>query len=236
MILRRIAQHMKQQHWTGVFIELVIVVLGVFIGLQVQDWNQARQDSAAVTQYLHNFDAALGRTETWLKGRVDFYNDLTKKGVVALSLINKDTLSPDGKATLYDVLQNVQYVFALDPENLQAYVDKADQGTIQLDNPSLKLAIAMFGNHLSVNKDILLRVSQRLNSYLAITDHYNAIGPVLPADRQAELFDRADARKDPPFRIALAGELDTVIYRVGRLKAELGDVRKLRKQLEETSK
>ncbi len=42
MILRRIASHLKQQHWTGVFIELVIVVLGVFIGLQVQDWNSAR--------------------------------------------------------------------------------------------------------------------------------------------------------------------------------------------------
>ena len=42
MILRRIAQHMKQQHWTGVFIELVIVVVGVFIGLQVNNWNAAR--------------------------------------------------------------------------------------------------------------------------------------------------------------------------------------------------
>ena len=45
MILRRITQHLKQQHWTGVFIELVIVILGVFIGLQVSNWNQARQDN-----------------------------------------------------------------------------------------------------------------------------------------------------------------------------------------------
>lgn len=47
MILRRIAQHMKQQHWTGVLIELVIVVLAVFIGLQVDNWNQARHDRAS---------------------------------------------------------------------------------------------------------------------------------------------------------------------------------------------
>ncbi|MGA9334705.1 MAG: hypothetical protein WBV39_10555, partial [Rudaea sp.] len=44
MILRRIASHLKQQHWTGVLIELVIVILGVFIGLQVDNWNQARSD------------------------------------------------------------------------------------------------------------------------------------------------------------------------------------------------
>ena len=52
MILRRIAQHMKQQHWTGVFIELVIVVVGVFIGLQVNNWNEQRQDRALEKQYL----------------------------------------------------------------------------------------------------------------------------------------------------------------------------------------
>ena len=52
MIARRIAQHLKQQHWTGVFIELVIVVLGVFLGLQAQDWNQARQDRMLERQYL----------------------------------------------------------------------------------------------------------------------------------------------------------------------------------------
>ena len=49
MILSRTIEHLKQQHWTGVFIELVIVILGVFIGLQVQDWNQARQDRALET-------------------------------------------------------------------------------------------------------------------------------------------------------------------------------------------
>ncbi len=51
MILRRIASHLKQQHWTGVLIELVIVVLGVFIGLQAQDWNAARLARADAHEY-----------------------------------------------------------------------------------------------------------------------------------------------------------------------------------------
>ena len=52
MILRRLVQNLKQQHWTGVLIELVIVVLGVFIGMQVSNWNQARGDRAAEIGYL----------------------------------------------------------------------------------------------------------------------------------------------------------------------------------------
>ncbi len=52
MILRRIAQHMKHQHWTAVFLDFVIVVLGVFIGIQVSNWNSARHDRALEKQYL----------------------------------------------------------------------------------------------------------------------------------------------------------------------------------------
>ena len=44
MILRRLTEHLKQQHWTAIAIELVIVVLGVFIGIQVANWNEARRD------------------------------------------------------------------------------------------------------------------------------------------------------------------------------------------------
>lgn len=43
MILRRIAQQLRTQSWTAVGIELVIVVLGVFIGIQLSNWNDDRQ-------------------------------------------------------------------------------------------------------------------------------------------------------------------------------------------------
>lgn len=43
MILRRITEHLKSQNWFAVAIEFVIVVVGVFMGLQVQDWNDQRK-------------------------------------------------------------------------------------------------------------------------------------------------------------------------------------------------
>jgi hypothetical protein len=47
MILSRFIEHMRQQHWASVFIELVIVILGVFIGLQAQEWSEKQKDRAA---------------------------------------------------------------------------------------------------------------------------------------------------------------------------------------------
>ena len=51
-LLRRLAADLRQHHWTGVAIELAIVVLGVFIGLQAANWNEARRDRALERQYL----------------------------------------------------------------------------------------------------------------------------------------------------------------------------------------
>ena len=42
MLLRRITKHVKDQNWFAVGIDFVIVVVGVFIGLQVANWNDDR--------------------------------------------------------------------------------------------------------------------------------------------------------------------------------------------------
>jgi hypothetical protein len=46
MILRRVIEHVNAQNWTAVALDFVTVVAGVFIGIQVSNWNDARQDKA----------------------------------------------------------------------------------------------------------------------------------------------------------------------------------------------
>jgi hypothetical protein len=52
MILRRIAHAVRQQQWTSVLIELVIVILGVFLGFQVSDWANERASRSAEVRHL----------------------------------------------------------------------------------------------------------------------------------------------------------------------------------------
>ena len=40
MILRSVTKHVKEQNWFAVVLDLVIVVFGVFIGIQVSNWNE----------------------------------------------------------------------------------------------------------------------------------------------------------------------------------------------------
>ena len=49
MLLRRVTKHIKEQNWFAVGIDFVIVVIGVFIGIQVANWNDVRQQRASLT-------------------------------------------------------------------------------------------------------------------------------------------------------------------------------------------
>lgn len=53
MILESLANSIRQQNWFTVVLEILIVVAGIFIGLQVDDWNNLRQDRRDEQQYLN---------------------------------------------------------------------------------------------------------------------------------------------------------------------------------------
>jgi len=52
MLLGRIVAKLRAHDWTAVLIEVAIVVAGVFIGLQVSNWNDDRKDAARGDEYL----------------------------------------------------------------------------------------------------------------------------------------------------------------------------------------
>jgi hypothetical protein len=52
MILRRVIEHVRKQDWFAVFLDFIIVVVGVFVGLQVNNWNGALQDRSREASYL----------------------------------------------------------------------------------------------------------------------------------------------------------------------------------------
>ncbi len=52
MILRRVIAHFRKQEWTAIAIDFVIVVAGVFMGIQVQQWNNERADRKREQVYL----------------------------------------------------------------------------------------------------------------------------------------------------------------------------------------
>ncbi|MGB7905155.1 MAG: hypothetical protein WCF43_10705 [Steroidobacteraceae bacterium] len=62
MILRRVIEHVKAQHWTAVAIDFVIVVAGILIAFQITAWNDARRERIRERDYLVRIAAELDRS------------------------------------------------------------------------------------------------------------------------------------------------------------------------------
>lgn len=67
MILRRVIKHVRNQEWTAIGIEFLIVVLGVFLGIQAQEWSAERGERRLERVYLErllaDIDLSIETTE-----------------------------------------------------------------------------------------------------------------------------------------------------------------------------
>lgn len=51
--------HVKQQNWLAVWLDLLVVIFGIFIGLQVTAWNSERNDKHKESEYLREIQKDL---------------------------------------------------------------------------------------------------------------------------------------------------------------------------------
>jgi hypothetical protein len=78
MILRRVIENVRKQHWAGVFIELVIVVLGVFMGMQVSNWNEAQADARLGRDYVNRLTRDLNEDHAAIRAQIAYYSAVLK--------------------------------------------------------------------------------------------------------------------------------------------------------------
>jgi len=57
MILRYLADAIRGQKWFTVLIELAVVVVGIFLGLQIDDWNERRKENSLERGYIERLEA-----------------------------------------------------------------------------------------------------------------------------------------------------------------------------------
>jgi hypothetical protein len=52
MILRRFTEHVRNQNWFAVGLDVIVVVTGIYIGLQADAWMSVKQDRALEVEYV----------------------------------------------------------------------------------------------------------------------------------------------------------------------------------------
>jgi hypothetical protein len=69
MLLRRTIKHLKNQNWSAVVLEFMLIVLGIFVALQANTWNEARKNQIDEQLFLSQLHEDIVLVEE-LSGRV----------------------------------------------------------------------------------------------------------------------------------------------------------------------
>ncbi len=107
MILRRVIKHFREQEWTAIFLDFLIVVVGVFVGLQVSNWNDDRLREKTEQVYIERIREDLSANIEDFKQRIAYYNQARTNGLAALTALD-DPPEKTGVQFLVDVYQASQ--------------------------------------------------------------------------------------------------------------------------------
>jgi len=84
MILRSVMRHVRDQNWFAVGLDFLIVVVGVFIGIQVSNWNETRQNNALAEDYLDRLTTDLVTEQALWQAAIDYFGTARTYGIAAL--------------------------------------------------------------------------------------------------------------------------------------------------------
>lgn len=107
MPIRRISEHIKEQNWFAVILDLVIVFLAVFIGLQADNWNQERVAREAAKTYYARLVIDL-RAEQYSRSAREKYYDQTRRHAVSALKALRVSDQEMGTSFLIDAYQATQ--------------------------------------------------------------------------------------------------------------------------------
>ena len=104
MIPRRLYEHVKSHNWFAVGIDFVIVVVGVFIGIQVSNWNAERHENNAARTYIERIREDIAASAESLREVVEYYRVVKAHALDALDDFEKpaDQLDEQFLVDAYD--------------------------------------------------------------------------------------------------------------------------------------
>jgi hypothetical protein len=213
VILRRVTEHVKSQNWFAVGVDLVIVVVGVFIGIQVANWNDSRRAAEQHQRYLERMatdfrsirqrtDAHFGTFEKIIDG-ADYVLQLLRLPEEEYRGFTVD------EQRLKDALANLDQL-RIPPGRSATYMEMVSAGQLSaLRNSALRDRLADYDRlaeiHLEVHR---LTVALNTPQHPILFRHYKvatAFDPTALSGMSTEIvrFDLAAMRADPEFETAV---------------------------------
>ena len=153
MILRRILRHFRKQEWTAIAIDFVIVVMGVFVGVQASNLNAARAErveEARIIERLHaEFVALRDQTQPRI-GLIETYARRTGKLIDLIRAGGPPASDKEMRPLLDAVWSN-----SGSPQAPAGFLELINSGSIaRLSDPGLRAALTRYAQRNEVGSQL----------------------------------------------------------------------------------
>lgn len=125
VLLRRVNEYLKTQNWNAILLEFVIVVVGVFVGLQAQEWSADREDRQRLERIVAALKADMAdarRVESGFQEDVQAglaaFEDARRRGERPLPFFYQIRGSDTAPKLIWGTLQDAGLGELLDPQLL----------------------------------------------------------------------------------------------------------------------
>jgi hypothetical protein len=120
MILRRLSQSLKTQNWTAIWIEFILLVVGVFLGIQVSNWNTERETKQKAAVFTERLKADLRHEAFFYQYFIEYNRDVLAAAENAVNALT-------GKAPLSDEQLLINAYRATQYKQPQRFRDSYDE-------------------------------------------------------------------------------------------------------------
>ena len=129
MLLRRVTEHFKSQNWVAIALDLIVVVVGIFLGFQVERWYEGRRLISEEEDHLVALRADFAASRTDLEWLIDRWHTAAEAGQTLLNL-DTETDTHITNVEFYRLVAAVQRNGGLEPKR-QTYDTLVATGKIE---------------------------------------------------------------------------------------------------------
>jgi hypothetical protein len=165
MILKRMTASLKRQDWTMVAIEFALVVVGVLLGFQINDWANRRAEAAASREAMERLLDEAEHDVAYLTLAVRNAEAIVADLHVATDRLARGTWTVPDAERMQRGLARGRYMVSLAPP-LSVYDDVVASGALnRFDDPAVRQSISEFQSTLSFEERARLRFERSPEEY-----------------------------------------------------------------------
>lgn len=111
MILRRLTKHVNEQNWFAVVLDMLVVIIGIFVGLQISNLNVERQNIAKGHNYLERIAVELEQDIRFFDSSLRINQASIENGEFILQTLNDENLVRDNPTKFIQTINRLGITF-----------------------------------------------------------------------------------------------------------------------------